>query len=202
MGVASFCPEHPVIFGNRDVFHVRMELDPSAVSAQPPVRFRVGFSASGYGMISQRPYQFGAFAPLGADQRVLLDVDRLRNAGSEPVCLTHFNLHCNGPINWSAELGEVRALSVSIKQLGTSSERVWERPPSAPTPPVLAPAILWGTHTGRAVVHRLPQAADGKCGWLLNPNESLRVTLQALENLFLEDETTIWVGMYGYAVVT
>jgi hypothetical protein len=219
--VASCRFHQPLVLSSRDTLHVTVE---QILGAQPvmiglvesePITVSGGtgvtVTATGVGLRSGRPYQFGAFQtfPTNGPLTQLLDPSQFQNIGGEPVAIVEMALQV-GPGNTvgasvadaatSAALYDTRLYRLQVKQVGNGTGNNWMRGPSLPTPVVRMPSSLFGTQTGNAIVHTFP--GDGLT---LEPGETLRAQgsryASTLTDTSLLTPTQIAIGIHGYLMV-
>jgi hypothetical protein len=174
----------------------------------------VTVTATGVGLRSGRPYQFGGFITFeeNGPTTAQLDTAQFQNVGGEPVAITQMSLQVGPGTSTdvaqtnaarSAALFDTRLYRVQINQNGNGTGNKWCRGPSLPNPIVRMPASLFGTHVGNAIVHRFP--GDGLT---FEPGETMRVQGSRYAERPIEDGTidtsypqTVAVGFHGYLMV-
>lgn len=175
----------PVILSARDSLRVEVATvldlaDYFAPSTLDGIQATVAFT--GTGLLSGRPYMFGASVELPNEpgQKRLFDPTQLRNNGAEPVALTNMTLSQPGfTITTDAVPqfigGNIRLLDVQIRQQGNGTNADWFRGPSVPVHRPRCPAGLLGYNGGRSVIHRFP--GDGL---IWEPGDGIVPQLRAL----------------------
>lgn len=175
----------PVILSARDSLRVEAGVvldlnnyfDPATVED-----VMVSVSFTGTGLLSGRPYFYGAeqVLPTTPGSKVTLQPTNLRNTGAEPVALTSMTVSQPGFTldDGDSQLfqgGNIRLVDIQIRQQGNGTNADWFRGPSQPTLRPRCPAGLLGYNGGRAVVHALP--GDGL---IWEPGDGITPELVAL----------------------
>lgn len=189
---------HPFILSVRDTLKVTVQLVDS-----PAYPIRVTVSFTGVGIISRQPYFLSGFTdiPVGTAQ-VDIDTTRFLNDGAEPILVTDMTINSHSPENLNDPTGDAAFTLVQVKQIGNGTNEDWAAGPVGTnqewSPGVgitnLCPSILWGSYSGRALVHRFP--GDGLV-W--EPGEGIDLYLQALADD--TEDTKVMVGLVGYVAV-
>lgn len=188
-GASSQVFDRPVILSARDSLNVRVQL----IDAPDAAR-RVSVSFTGTGMLSKRPYFFSDEVDLTNVQPTALDTSRFRNDGVEPIALTDWAVHCGAELGDATGNGDIRQVRVNVRQIGNGTQAQWFQGRTVPTPRERLPAVLMGTRTGRAVVHRFPGQ-----GLLWEPGEG--ITVDALALTADVESAIVAVALHGYISV-
>lgn len=204
----------PVILSARDSLRVEasvvLDLANYFPQGQTPSEILASVAFTGTGLLSGRPYFFGAQVTLPATPGTvrLFDPTKLRNTGAEPVALTNMTISQPGFTLTEDEgaetfiAGNIRLVDVQIRQQGNGTNADWFRGPSIPTQRPRCPAGLLGYHGGRSVVHRFP--GDGL---IWEPGDGVTLQLRALVNNLqeavgqVEVMPDIAVSLMGYVSV-
>lgn len=184
--------DQPWPLASRDTIQVDVQLQ-NAPTAN--TNRRVGITFHGYGDKSKRPYQFPSYTTLTDVTSTQLPVDNLRNAGGEVVWITEMEVFCSAENTASNPAGDISQLLLSIRHLGSGTQRPWNIGPTVVVLP-RAPALLYGPSMGRAIVHRLP-----KGGWLWQPDEGVQPEIFSFDTTRSVVEG-VWLGMLGYMILT
>lgn len=185
-GSASLVFDRPNILSARDSLRIEMNLEQAPAS---PRRCAVGFT--GVGAVSKRPYFLGGFADIANTNIVVLDPDGFRNDGAEPILLTDMCVNCGGERDAITAQGDIRQLSVNVRQIGNGTQADWFKGPQVPVPVARCPAVLLGYDTGRAIVHQFP--GDGL---IWEPGDGITVDMRALDASVAS--FPIGISLYGY----
>lgn len=203
----------PVILSARDSLLVEtsvvLDLADYFPVEQVPSDLLASVSFTGTGVLSGRPYFFGAQLVLDTTPGVkrTFDPTKLRNTGAEPIALTNMTFSQPGFTVTEAAVpsfttGNIRLLDIQVRQQGNGTQEEWFRGPTIPTLRPRMPAGLLGYHGGRSVVHRFP--GDGL---IWEPGDGVVPQLRALvANLEETDGETdvmpdIAISLMGYTSV-
>lgn len=190
-GTATWKFDKPFVLSNRDSMEIRVQLLNAPTQGQSR---RVAVSLDGVGLLSGRPYKFADNVAITTAGQTLLDPDRYRNDGVEPVEIQELTLLCGGQSAESSPVGAIEQLTVQIRQIGNGTNAKWQNGPIALDPGNAllnyCPAGLLGATTGRWIVHELPGE-----GWIWEPNEG--VTVEMLSYDTTRDDHMV-VAALGY----
>lgn len=164
----------------------------------------VGITFHGVGRISKRPYLFNGQINLSTTTSGNIDPFELRSQGGEPVDIWGMSLFCSAIEGANDAAGDIRQLRVSIRSTGNGTQQNWESGPiPAAGPEPIAPAVLWGATTGRAIVHALPQTGPDVYGWLVQPGQGFTLSLLNYDTTHQATiEEAVWLAFYGYVIIT
>ncbi len=192
LSTASWHFPVPFVLGTRDTLENRVELDGVPASAQ-----LVSISYDGIGMLSGRPYLLSNTVSLDDAQETALGTTFYRNDGSEPIIVASMTAQTTGPIDADDPTGDIRTLSLQVKQIGNGTQAKWFEGPITPTIDLM-PAPLLGITTSGTLVHRFPGA-----GILWEPDEGLNVSVRALvpDNQSIEF-SRLQIALAGYITIT
>lgn len=202
-GYASVRFQRSFPLAQRQSWQVRVQLENLPVDERT-----VGITFHGVGRISRRPYLFNGQVALSTLVLGNIDPFELRAQGGEPVDIWGMSLFCSAIADVNDAAGDLRQLRVSIRSTGNGTQSNWEHGPiPSAGSQQLAPAILWGVTTGRAIVHALPRTDEGPdgglYGWLVQPGQGFTVSMLNFETVHQATiEEAVWLGFYGYIVIT
>ncbi len=187
---------HPWIYSARDTMEVEVRLVDTPASAVP-----VSIMFTGVGMQSGRPYLFNARVLPSTPTKVRLSPSNLANDGAEPVMITNTTVNVGAPQDDNDPTGDTRRVLVSIKQVGNGTNSSWTQGPVNDTtvPVDMAPGVLFGQQSGRAVIHTLPGQ-----GLIWEKNEGMELELQQLNLTGFPAppaQPVVHVGALGYIMV-
>lgn len=197
--------DRPFILSSRDSMRVRVKLDvaPATDNNKP---FTVGFT--GFGLDTRRPYFKAAEALLTDTVEQHLNTDLFRNDGDEPVVVTEMGVHIGAESQAVNPQGNIRFGRVQIQQLGNGTQAEWLQGPvldvaNTGPGPDLCPAVLLGTKSGRAVVHRWPPKVDAPDGGLYwEPGEGIQVEVQGVNSLVASSNAVLAIALVGSIIVS
>jgi hypothetical protein len=157
---------------------------------------------TGIGLLSGRPYLISGQQTLVSPQRTRLGTTFFRNDGSEPMIISNITVTVSQPANELDPIGDIRSLSLNIRQTGNGTNAFWCQGPDSLPAGELMPATLWGVTTGRAVVHKFP--GDGL---IWEPGEGIDVVARALPlvpgGVPPEDfDAILDIALTGYITIT
>lgn len=198
-GQTSMRPASPWLLSSRDSLLVRVQSDDIAAETARTATVAI----TGYGLDTRRPYFKAAELDITGDgQPHPLNPSDFRNDGDEPMVVTEIAAHLSAPAGSQSPQGDIRPLRLDVRQQGNGTQAQWVVAP--PTLPELCPAVLWGTQSGRAVVHRWPpkdQPAENE-GLFWEPGEGLQVEVQGPSTGLTEgDPAILAIALVGSLVV-
>lgn len=197
-GYSSVRFERPFPLGQRQSWQIDAQLE--TTPAEPRT---VGVTFDGKGRTSKRPYAFASVISLADTTTGSFDPMDLRSQGGEVVDIEGMSLFCSAEAGANDAAGDIRQLRVAIRQTGNGTQQQWEQGAIGPGASPLAPAVLWGIGTGRAVVHQLPFTGPDVRGWLVQPGQGFTVSMLNLDPARQAAvEEAVWLGFYGYTVIT
>lgn len=194
-GTSAWQFQRPFILSVRDTIRVDVQLD--AAPTEEEIGFHVTVSFTGKGVLSARPYFFAGMISVTDALRQTIDTESFRNDGSEPVMITNMTASIAGAQGVADPTGDISRLNIGVRQIGNGTNASWVSGP-VNTPglvPDLAPAIVLGQQSGRALVHRFPGA-----GLLWAPGEGIYPEIQSLAAEGVG--TSMHIGLLGYISVT
>lgn len=188
---------HPWIYSARDT----MEVDVRLVDQTPiPAAVPVTVTFVGVGMQSGRPYIFNARVEPSTNSKLRLQPSLLANDGAEPVMVTNTTVNIGNDVSNVDPTGDTRRVLVSVKQVGNGSGAVWTQGPvNDPAVPIdMAPGVLFGQQSGRAVIHTIPGQ-----GLIWEKNEGIELELQQLNTMGFPEtgNPVVHVAALGYVMV-
>ena len=93
------------------------------------------------------------------------------------MVVTELAAHMSAAEGSQSPQGDIRALRLGVRQVGNGTEADWVISP--PGLPETCPAVLFGTQSGRAIVHRWPPSQpDASPGLFWEPGEGLQVEVE------------------------
>lgn len=195
-GSSAWQFQRPFILSVRDTLRVDVQLD--AAPEQDEAGFFVTVSFTGKGVLSHQPYFFSGLISLGDALRQTIDTENYKNDGSEPVMITNMTVTCSGALSDPDPTGDISRVSVGIRQIGNGTNAAWVSGPvnEPDLVPDLAPAVILGQQSGRAIVHRFPGH-----GLLWAPGEGITAEVQSLSFDISTLGESVHIGLLGYISV-
>lgn len=183
----------PWVYSSRDTLTVELRLDADPAEG---AEVTVNVTFSGIGMQSARPYIFTGNLTLDSAGKTTIPPRFFANDGAEPVLITDTSINIGGPLNSIDATGDTRQVLVNVRQVGNGTGANWVQGPlNDPTVPVgVAPAVLWGARSGRAVIHEFPGQ-----GLIWEKGEGLELDMQMLVDTGVDSR--VHAAMLGYIMV-
>lgn len=201
---ASWTFARPYILSTRDTMKVTLYLE-EALGADLYQDVNVTFH--GIGMVSRRPYvltgsvQFSGASDVGP---TIVDIDRYRNDGGEPIVMTDMCINC-GPLQGPSDplyvandpIGDIRNIRVQVRQQGNGTNVDWAAGPIGSEALAGCPAALCGVTSGRVLVHEFP--GDGL---IWEPGEGISLAVQNTTITPSSDDIgDVLIGLFGYIAI-
>lgn len=182
----------PVVLSARDTMIVTVMLNDASAPSLGGVP--VNFCATGFGMLSRRPYFMDSQVVLDDLSRTDFSTVDFRNDGLEPIIITDLTMTVSAEVQDTTPVGVIGRVSLNIRQVGNGTGANWFSGPQTPVAIPLMPATMLGLTSGRAVVHQFP--GDGLV-W--NPGDGMTVETQSRVQ---DGEAILVLAMAGYLMVT
>lgn len=180
----------PFVLSSRDTLTVGVQLAEVPTSAR-----QVTVAFTGIGLLSGRAYFLTSTVELDNATQTKMPTTNFRNDGSEPILVAEGTVNVSAPIDDDDPTGDVRQLSLQVKQVGNGTNAEWFQGPINIPAADLMPATLWGVRSGRAVVHRFP--GDGL---IWEPGEGISLDLQGLTAS--PPDVDVNIALSGYITIT
>lgn len=175
-GQSSMRPELPWILSARDSLLVRARIDGGVSEGASRT---AAFAITGVGLDTSRPYFKAAELDIDDALEHPFNPALFRNDGDEPILVTECAAHLSAESNSQSPQGDIRPLRLAVRQQGNGTQADWVVGP--PNFSDLAPAVLFGTQAGRAVVHQWPPneyGGRGAPGLYWEPGEGIQVEVR------------------------
>ncbi len=206
-GQSTWNFDRPFILSSRDAMRVQVQLD-LAPGASPPATRTMTVGFTGFGLHSRAPY-FRAGDLVLSDTLVgTLDPAAFRNDGDEPIVMTTMTVYVSAEDLSQDPTGDIRIGRVSVQQVGNGTQAQWIQGPSVAPGGVgpgseLCPAVLLGSESGRALVHRWPPDVDSPDGGIYwEPGEGIQLQIQAADEIFEDSNLVLQVALLGSIIVS
>jgi hypothetical protein len=187
----------PVVLSARDSFEVRVKaVQPLAAFPQPSEDnpWQVTTTFTGIGIFSKRPYVLSGSTILESAMTMQLDVGDFKNDGAEPILITDVTHNAVRFTDAGTLTPVLPFVNIGIKQIGNGTNADWVV--SKPGEPNLAPAPVWGSYSGRALVHRFPGQ-----GLIWEPGEGITLGINQTFGADLDAGTFTNIALVGYIAI-
>jgi hypothetical protein len=188
----------PVVLSARDSFQVQVKPTGGLLSIPDPsedVPWQFTTTFTGVGIFSKRPYILSSKKQLVDLTTVQLDVADFKNDGAEPILITDVTHNAVAILENAPVVPVLPFVSVGVKQIGNGTNADWVV--SKPGVGNLAAAPVWGSYSGRALVHRFPGQ-----GLIWEPGEGIEITVnQELPQALQPLPTFTNIALVGYIAI-
>lgn len=190
LGTSAWRFDVPYVLSARDTMTVEV-----ALGSVPDSPRQATVTFTGIGMLSGRPYLLSSTIDLDSMVRTKMPTTNFRNDGSEPIIISEGTVNVSAPADDQDPTGDIRQLSVQIRQVGNGTNADWFQGPINVPGAGLMPAPLWGVRSGRAVVHQFP--GDGL---IWEPGEGIDLQARGLTDN--PPNVNLNIALTGYITIS
>jgi hypothetical protein len=188
-GTSSLRPWRPFVLSVRDALVVTLRALVLTETGAIPAAVTI----TGVGLLSKRPYLFSGTVLLSTLAQTTIPPENFKNDGAEPVLITDITVNAAAGVDDTTAIGDLRNIEMGVRQIGNGTNADWVV--SAPSQPNLCLGSLWGTYSGRGLVHQFPGN-----GLLWEPGEGILVSASALPYTS-EVLTNVGIALVGYIAI-
>lgn len=187
----------PVVLSARDTFQVQVKAVQPLTGGPVPSEdepWQLTTTFTGVGIFSKRPYILSSKKQVVDLTTVQLDVADFKNDGAEPILITDVTHNAVAIAENAPVVPVLPFMHVGIKQVGNGTNADWVV--GKPGTDNLAAAPVWGSYSGRALVHRFPGQ-----GLIWEPGEGIEVTINQELDSAIEAATFTNIALVGYIAI-